>query len=94
MGKARVAPAKVVTIPRLELTAAMISVVGRLLSEKLELKIDQEYFWTDSLVVLGYINNGASRFHVFVANRVRKRREIIKPTGITLILTRTQLTTP
>ncbi|KAL6479864.1 hypothetical protein MHYP_G00108970 [Metynnis hypsauchen] len=76
MGKARVAPTKVVTIPRLELTAAVVSsAVSRMLKEELELKIDQEYFWTDSQVVLSYINNEARRFHVFVANRVQRIRE-------------------
>ena len=76
IGKARVAPTKVVSIPRLELTAAVVSsAVSSLLKEELELKIDQEYFWTDSRVVLGYINNEARRFHVFVANRVQRIRD-------------------
>lgn len=72
MGKARVAPTRVVTIPRLELTAAAVSAgVSNFLRAELELKID-EFFWTDSQVVLGYIKNEARRFHVFVANRVQK----------------------
>ncbi|XP_047674812.1 uncharacterized protein LOC125145551 [Tachysurus fulvidraco] len=80
IGKARVAPTKVVTIPRLELTAAVVSsAVSSMLREELELKIDQEYFWTDSKVVLGYINNDARRFHVFVANRVQRIREASEP---------------
>uniref|UniRef100_A0A1A8DVW7 DUF5641 domain-containing protein n=1 Tax=Nothobranchius kadleci TaxID=1051664 RepID=A0A1A8DVW7_NOTKA len=32
----------------------------------------EEYFWTDSKVILGYINNEARRFHTFVANRIQK----------------------
>ncbi|KAM7424138.1 hypothetical protein PAMA_000472 [Pampus argenteus] len=76
MGKARVAPTKIVTIPRLELTAAVTSAaVSNMLREELDLKIDKEYYWTDSKVVLGYINNEARRFHVFVANRVQRIRE-------------------
>lgn len=70
MGKARVAPTKIVTIPRLELTAAVTK-----LERELELKVDREYFWTDSKVILGYINNEVKRFHVFVANCVQRIRE-------------------
>lgn len=48
IGKARIAPTKVVTI--LELTAAVVSsAVSSMFKEELELKINQEYFWTDSL---------------------------------------------
>ncbi|XP_071058697.1 uncharacterized protein [Pseudochaenichthys georgianus] len=65
MGKARVAPTKIVTIPRLELTAAVTSAaVSSMLKEEL---------------VLGYINNEARRFHVFVANRVQRIREATNP---------------
>ena len=75
IGKARVAPTKVVTIPRLELTAAVVSSsISSMLKEELELKIDQEYFWTDSQVVLGYINNEARKFHIFMANHVQRIR--------------------
>lgn len=80
MGKARVAPTRIVTIPRLELTAAVTSAaVSCMLKRELELKVDKEYFWTDSQVVLGYINNEAKRFHVFVANRVQRIRQTTSP---------------
>ncbi|XP_057678097.1 uncharacterized protein LOC130907254 [Corythoichthys intestinalis] len=80
MAKARVAPTRVVTIPRLELTAAAVSAgVSNFLREELELKIDEEFFWTDSQVVLGYIKNEARRFHIFVANRVQKIRDLTDP---------------
>jgi len=77
MGKSRVAPLKPVTIPRLELTAAVCSVIriSQQLRRELECTIDQEYFWTDSKVVLGYIANESRRFHVFVANRVQEIQE-------------------
>ena len=74
LGKARVTPLKPVTIPRL--TAALVSVkVGQTLQEELEYDKVDEFFWTDSKVVLGYINNDARRFHTFVANRVQQIRD-------------------
>ncbi|XP_078321623.1 uncharacterized protein LOC111100747 [Crassostrea virginica] len=80
IAKARVAPLKVVTIPRLELTAAVLSVkMSLFLKRELNLSINREYFWTDSKVVLGYINNEARRFHVFVANRVQTIRDATEP---------------
>ncbi len=75
MGKGRVSPTKVTTIPRLELTAAAVSVaVSNTLREELLYDNIEEFFWTDSKVTLGYINNDARRFHTFVANRVQKIR--------------------
>ncbi|XP_054600468.2 uncharacterized protein [Nothobranchius furzeri] len=80
MAKSRVAPSKVTSIPRLELAAAVISAkVSVVLKCELDMKIDQEFFWTDSQVVLGYINNDARRFHIFVANRVQLIRDNSDP---------------
>ena len=45
---------------------------SNLLKGEIEYKIDEEVFWTDSTVVLGYIANNSKSFHVFVANRVQK----------------------
>lgn len=72
MGKSRVTPLKPVTIPRLELTAAIVSSkISCMLRKEVEYAQIQETFWTDSKMVLGYINNDARRFHVFVGNRVQ-----------------------
>lgn len=76
IGKARVTPLKSVTVPRLELTAAVVSVrVSEQLRRELDINISKEVFWTDSRVVLGYISNDVKRFHVFVANRVQEIQE-------------------
>ncbi|KAI3351066.1 hypothetical protein L3Q82_005633 [Scortum barcoo] len=73
IGKSRVSPTKVTTIPRLELSAAVVSVkMSSMLKEELGFTDAEEFFWTDSKVVLGYIRNEARRFHTFVANRVQK----------------------
>ena len=46
------------TIPRLELCAAVVAVeLSELLTEELDMKIDRPTFYIDSKVVLGYINN-------------------------------------
>ena len=71
MGKSRVAPLKTVTIPRLELTAATVSIkVGLLLARELDFQDVETFYWTDSKVVLGYLKNERRRFHLFVTNRV------------------------
>ncbi len=80
IGKARVSPSKIITIPRLELSAAVVSVrMSNMLREELNLPNVDEFFWTDSKVVLGYINNDVRRFHTFVANRVQKIRQSTEP---------------
>ena len=76
MAKSRVAPIKMITIPRLELTAAVTAVkVHSLLNHELEYDNVTNFLWTDSKVVLGYISNESRRFHVFVANRVQQIRD-------------------
>ena len=74
--KSRVAPFKFVSIPRLELTAATLSVkISKMLKNELDIHVDDEIFWTDSKVVLGYINSDIRQFKVFVANRVQQIRD-------------------
>ena len=79
IGKSRVTPLNFkISILRLELTAAALSVkISKILREELEVHADDEIFWTDSQVVLAYINRDARRFKVFVANRVKQIRDQI-----------------
>ena len=80
MGKSRVAPLKQVTIPRLELTAAVIAVkVDKMLQEELQIPLQPSIFWTDSTTVLRYIDNRTARFKTFVANRIALIQEATKP---------------
>ena len=79
IGKARVSPLKQVTIPKMELAAATISArMSQFLQKELS-HPDVKEFWTDSKIVLGYVNNEAKRFHVFVANRVQQIRDVTDP---------------
>ena len=76
MGKARLAPLKPVTIPRMELSAAVLSTrLDRLIREELEFGIEESVFWTDSTCVLRYVENDTRRYQTFVANRVSAIRE-------------------
>jgi len=94
LGKSRVPPVKPVTVPRLELTAATISVkVASLLKSELEYNCVSEFYWTDSRVVIGYIRNDVRRFHVFVANRVQLFRSSSDVTSWRYVDTNTPLTT-
>ena len=80
MGKSRVVPLKHVTIPRLELVAALVSVkISSLLQRELEYESVTNWFWSDSKILLGYIANDSHRFHTFVANRVQQIREHTEP---------------
>ena len=69
--KTRVAPIKRLTIPRLELNGALI--LARLLShckDVLDLPLNAVHAWTDSTVVLAWIQGDPRRFKVYVGNRV------------------------
>lgn len=75
MGKARLAPKPDITIPRLELCAAVLAVeVADMVQEELDATFDEVNFYTDSKVVLGYIFNEKRRFYVYVHNRVERIR--------------------
>ena len=76
LGKSRVVPRKFISIPRLQLTAALLSMkMACLLKKELDINCVDEVFWTDSKVVLGYITNTVKRFKTFVANRVQEIKE-------------------
>ena len=48
MGKSRLCPVKYVTIPRLELTAAVLLVkLNEVIKTALDIKVDETFFWTD-----------------------------------------------
>ena len=76
MAKSRLAPIKKLTVPRLELQAATLAARQNVLLQKeLGLDLRSSTFWTDSTIVLQYINNTEARYHTFVANRVAEIQE-------------------
>ena len=70
MAKSRVAPTKELTLPQLELTAAVIG--ARLASHlQSQLHLNKVYLWSDSQIVLYWLCS-TKELKPFVANRVKK----------------------
>ena len=77
LSKSRLAPIKEksLTIPRLELQAAVLAIrLKNTISKQLDFLIDETRFWSDSQIDLKYIANKDTRFPVFVMNRLNEIR--------------------
>ncbi|XP_062545514.1 uncharacterized protein LOC134212033 [Armigeres subalbatus] len=78
--KTKVAPLKPLSIPRLELQAAMIGT--RLLDSvlsSLDFQVKKRFLWSDSSTVLSWLRSDSRRYHQFVAFRVG---EILTSTSV------------
>ncbi|XP_030843576.1 uncharacterized protein LOC115924837 [Strongylocentrotus purpuratus] len=80
LAKAKLAPLKKMTIPRLELMAAALAVtMDRKIRKELDFPLNESVFWTDSTIVLHYIRSDNKRFRTFVANRISTIRDASEP---------------
>ena len=69
-GQARVAPMKVMTVPKLELQAALLAaLLKQEICRALTVTVDKVFMWTDSTIVLQWIN-ATNKQPIFIANRV------------------------
>ncbi|XP_058457587.1 uncharacterized protein LOC131434654 [Malaya genurostris] len=78
--KTRVAPNKLISIPRLELQAAVIgSRLAQTITASHRIKINQRFFWTDARDVLCWLHSDHRRYSPFVGFRIG---EILDNTAI------------
>ncbi|KAF6203478.1 hypothetical protein GE061_001809 [Apolygus lucorum] len=78
LAKSRVAPIHEITIPRLELLAALIGArIAKTVLDAIQQKVENIYYWTDSTVVLTWLQD-PNPWNTFVGNRVREIQKLSK----------------
>ena len=76
MSKTKLAPMKIISLPRLEINAAVLGLrLYKIIIKEVNLPIQNIAFGTGSVLVLQYIRNETHRFKVFVANCVIEIKE-------------------
>lgn len=70
-GNSKIARKNPITIPRLELCAALdVAMAVHDVTEKLSIPLHSVFLFSDSMIVFGYLKNETKRFSRFVTRRV------------------------
>ncbi|XP_023243388.1 uncharacterized protein LOC111641448 [Centruroides sculpturatus] len=78
--KARLAPIKRVTLPRLELLAALVGCcLLKYVTTETNLQREDAVLWSDAKVILGWIRGHPNRWKTFVQNRVKEIQSFTNP---------------
>ena len=77
IGKARVAPIKRMTIPNLELQAAVYGAqLAQFVRDEMDIEIHKQVFWSDSTTVLYWLRTPEIRHRIFTAKRLAKNLDV------------------